>query len=156
VSGEPVPAEPSHRSTEHGLEHLRRLELFRPTTGMWANLGLKLVDAGAAATLVEGELSADAHGTGPDALTVHRGAVVTIADCAMACAAAALTNQGEGATTVDLTVDFFRAARPGRIAARAHVTHRVEHLVFCGATVEQEGVAVAQARGTIALIPTEA
>ena len=156
MSGEPVPAEPSNGSTKHGLEYLRRLELFRPTTGMWANLGLKLIDADAASTLVEGELSAHAHGAGRDAQTVHRGTVVTIADCAMACAAAATMREGEGATTVDLTVDFFRAARAGRIAARAHVTHRVEHLVFCEATVEQEGVDVAQARATIALIPTEA
>ncbi len=116
MSGEPVPAEPSYGSTRHGLEYLRRLELFRPTTGMWANLGLKLIDADAASTLVEGELSAHAHGAGRDAQTVHRGTVVTIADCAMACAAAATMGEGEGATTVDLTVEWMlpRRVAPSR------------------------------------------
>ncbi len=35
------------------------------------------------------------------------------------------------------------------------VTNRVERLVFCEAIVVQEGVDVARARGTIALISTE-
>src|SRR5207245_9274791 len=87
--------------------------------------------------------------------TGHRGAVVTVADCAMAGGAATITSEGEGTTTVDLTVDFFRTARPGRIAATATVTNRVERLVFCEAIVVQEGVDVARARGTIALISTE-
>ena len=155
VSGEPAPPEPIKGSTEHGLEYLRRLQLFKPSSGMWANLGLKLIHADAASTLVEGELLRDAHGSGRDASTVHRGAVVTVADCAMACAAATITSEGEGTTTVDLTVDFFRTARPGRIAATATVTNRVERLVFCEAIVVQEGVDVARAWGTIALISTE-
>jgi uncharacterized protein (TIGR00369 family) len=122
-----------------------------PSTGMWSNLRLKLVRAEADGTVVEGEVDAAAHGsTGGGA--IHRGAVATVADCALACAAASLVEDGRGAATVDLRVEFLRPAQPGPIGATARVTHRLQDLVFCDATVEQGGVAVARASGTIALV----
>jgi uncharacterized protein (TIGR00369 family) len=118
---------------------------------MWANLRLKLVNAEAGATVVEGEVDSAAHGSGRGA-TIHRGAVATVADCALACAAATLVDEGQGTATVDLRVEFLRGAQPGNIKGKARVVHRVQDLVFCEAMVEQDGVAVAHANGTIAVI----
>ena len=114
---------------------------------MWENLRVKLLRHGVDVTVVEGELDLGAHGAA-DQRTIHRGAVATIADCALASAVAAGST---GAATVDLRVEFFRPAMPGSIVATARVTNRVAHLVFCEATVEQEGEAVAHASGTIAV-----
>ena len=134
-----------------GLEYLRRNDLYSPSTGMWSNLRLKLVSADPSATVVEGDVEAAAHGSGGQP-TIHRGAVVTIADCALACAAATFVEEGQGAATVDLRVEFVRPAHPGAIVATARVRHRLNDLVFCEATVDQGGVSVAHANGTIAIV----
>jgi len=55
--------------------------------------------------------------------------------------------------TADLKVDFLRAAKPGRLIARAKVRHRTRRLAFCEATVEQDGgQIVAEARALIAYV----
>jgi uncharacterized protein (TIGR00369 family) len=136
-----------------GLDYLRRAGLFNPSTGMWANLRLKLVNAEAGATVVEGEVDASAHGSAGGA-TIHRGVVATVADCALASAAATLVDEGQGTATVDIRVEYLRSAQPGTITGKAHVIHRVQDLVFCEATVEQDDLAVAHANGTIAVIST--
>jgi len=101
-------------ATTHGLELLRRLRLFEPADGMWANLGMRITQADASSVAIEGNFSLAAHGK---AGQIHRGAVAAIADGATACAAATLAAEGEIATTVELLLDFFRAARPGRAVA---------------------------------------
>lgn len=118
---------------------------------MWANLRLKLVRADAGGTVVEGEVDAAAHGHRGGSM-IHRGAVATVADCALACAAASLVDAAQASATVDLRVEFLRPAQPGPISATARATHRVQDLVFCEATVEQDGLAVAHASGTIAVV----
>lgn len=133
----------------HGLEVLRRLQLFGPPDGMWANLGMRLVEAGAGSAVIEGRFSPQAHAR---AEAIHRGAVAAVADGALACAAATLVEDEEVATTVELLVEFFRAARPGRVVARGFVRHRSGHLVYTAATVEQRGLIVAEAHATIALV----
>src|SRR5690242_18039995 len=120
---------------------------------MWANLGLKLVQADPGATVVEGEVNMEAHG-GRDGATIHRGVVATVADCALACAAASSVAGGQAAATVDLRVEFVRAAQPGPIAATAQVRDRVSDLVFCDAIVRQGDVTIAHANGTIAVTAT--
>ena len=136
-------------ATTHGLELLRRLKLFEPPDGMWANLGMRITQADASSVVIEGNFSLEAHGKAGE---VHRGAVAAIADGATACAAATLAAEGDIATTVELLLDFFRRARPGRALARGKVLHRAGHLVYCAATVEQRGAVVAEAHATIALV----
>jgi uncharacterized protein (TIGR00369 family) len=136
-------------ATTHGLELLRRLKLFEPPNGMWANLGMRITQADASSVVIEGNFSLEAHGKAGE---VHRGAVAAIADGATACAAATLAAEGEIATTVELLLDFFQRARPGRALARGKVLHRAGHLVYCAATVEQRGAVVAEAHATIALV----
>jgi len=136
-------------ATTHGLELLRRLKLFEPPDGMWANLGMRITRADESSVDVEGRFSSEAHGRGGD---IHRGAVAAIADGATACAAATLAGEGEIATTVELLLDFFRPAQPGSALARGTAMHRTGHLVYCAATVEQQGAVVAEAHATIALV----
>jgi uncharacterized protein (TIGR00369 family) len=136
-------------ATTHGLELLRSLQLFEPPAGMWANLGMRITQADEASAVIEGNFSLEAHGR---AGQIHRGAVAALADGATACAAATLAAEGEIATTVELLLDFFRRARPGRALARGTALHRAGHLVYCAATVEQRGVVVAEAHATIALV----
>jgi len=84
---------------------------------------------------------------------VHGGAVATIADCALACAAMAAAGEGEVCTTADLHVEFFRPTRPGApVIARAEVRHRTRRLAYCAATLTQDGEVVAEARATLAYL----
>jgi len=136
-------------ATAHGLELLRRLRLYEPPDGMWANLGMRITLADESSITVEGNFSREAHGRGGE---IHRGAVAAMADGATACAAATLVAEGEIATTVELLLDFFRPARPGRALAKGTVLHRTGHLVYCAAIVEQRGAVVAEAHATIALV----
>lgn len=132
-----------------GVQRLRDLQLFRPTSGMWANLGMRIVEAASGEVLVEGEFALDAHGRQG---SIHRGAVAAIADAALACAGGTLVEEGEVPTTVELALDFYQAVAPGRVTARGLVRGRAGHLVYTTATIEQEGVVVAEARATIALV----
>jgi uncharacterized protein (TIGR00369 family) len=136
-----------------GLERLRRLQLFEPREGMWANLGMRIASVDIGSAVVEGDFSRREHGDGASrGATIHRGAIAAIADGALACAGATLIGEGEVATTVELLVDFFHPARPGHVIARGRVRHRAGHLVYCAVTVEQDGTAVAEANATIALV----
>lgn len=116
---------------------------------MWANLGMRLVEARSGETAVEGEFSLEEHGA---AGSIHRGAVAALADGALACAGGTLAEEGEIPTTVELAVDFYQPIAPGRVLARGLVRDRAGHLVYCAATVEQAGNVVAEARATIALV----
>ena len=132
-----------------GLERLRSLQLFRPTSGMWANLGMRIVEAREGEAVVEGDFSLAAHGHGE---SIHRGALAALADGALACAAGTLIDEGEVATTAELALDFYTPIHPGIVVARGVVRDRAGHLVYCAATVEQDSEIVAEARATIALV----
>jgi len=121
---------------------------------MVANIGTRLVEVKPGSLVLEGSLSAEAHGfptsRGP---IVHGGAIATLADEALASAAFTLAEEGETTTTADLKVDYFRPCKPGRLIARATVRHRTRRLAFCQASVEQEsGEVVAEARAVIAYV----
>ena len=136
-------------TSTHGLELLRRLRLYEPPNGMWANLGMRITRVDASSVVVEATFSRQAHGRDGG---IHRGAVAALADGATACSAATLASEGEIATTVELLLDFFRPARPGRAVATGTVLRRSAHLVYCAASVEQRGTVVAEAHATIALV----
>ena len=65
----------------YGVQYLRRLNLMKPTTGMWANLGLSIVQVEPGAAVVEGHLSNEAHGASAEGHTfVHRGVLAAMGD----------------------------------------------------------------------------
>src|SRR6202162_3598843 len=121
---------------------------------MVANIGTRIVEVAHGSLVLEGNMTGEAHGfptsRGP---IVHGGAIATLADEALASAAFTLAEEGETTTTADLKVDYYRPCRPGRLIARAAVSHRTRRLAFCEASVEQEGgEVVAAARAVIAYV----
>jgi uncharacterized protein (TIGR00369 family) len=141
-------------SEPYGVKVLPDLYREWASTGMVANIGTRLVEVKAGSLVLEGTLTADAHGfptsRGP---IVHGGAIATLADEALASAAFTLAEEGETTTTADLKVDYYRPCKPGRLIARASVRHRTRRLAFCHASVEQEsGEVVAEARAVIAYV----
>ena len=131
-------------------------DLYKQWTagGMVANIGTRLVEAAAGRLILEGNLTAEAHGfpssRGP---IIHGGAIATLADEALAAVAFTAAEEGETTVTADLKVDFLRPATPGRLIARATLRHRTRRLAFCEVTVEQEGgPIVAEARAMIAYV----
>ncbi len=123
-------------------------------TGMYANLGIRVTAVGERTVELEANPTAAGHGfPTPGGVIVHGGAVATIADCALACAAVAAAVEGELATTADLRVEFFRPTRPGvPVTASGECRHRTRRLAYCAATLTQDGEVVAEARGTIAYV----
>jgi len=138
----------------YGVRALPDLYKEWAATGMIANIGTRLVEVGSGTLVLEGNLTAEAHGfptsRGP---IVHGGAIATLADETLASVAFTVADEGETTATADLKVDYYRPGRPGRLICRATVRHRTRRLAFCQATVEQEdGVVVAEARAVIAYI----
>jgi uncharacterized protein (TIGR00369 family) len=141
-------------SEPYGVKALPDLYREWASTGMVANIGIRLVEVKAGSLVLEGNLTAEAHGfpttRGP---IIHGGAIATLADEALASAAFTLAEEGEATTTADLKVDYYRPCQPGRLIARASVRHRTRRLAFCQASVEQEsGEVVAEARAVIAYV----
>ena len=131
-------------------------ELYREWTrsGMVANIGTRLVEAGSGKLVLEGNLTGESHGFPTSKGTIiHGGAIATLADECLATVAFTLAEEGETTVTADLKVDFLRPARPGLFIARATVRHRTRRLAFCEATVSQaDGEIVAEARAVIAYV----
>jgi uncharacterized protein (TIGR00369 family) len=138
----------------YGVRTLPELYKEWSATGMVANIGTRIVEVGFGTLVLEGNMTAEAHGfptsRGP---IVHGGAVATLADECLASVAFTQAEEGETTVTADLKVDFLRPARPGRLVARGTVRHRTRRLAFCEATVEsEEGQIVAEARAVIAYV----
>jgi uncharacterized protein (TIGR00369 family) len=138
----------------YGVRTLPELYKEWTASGMLANIGTRLVEVGTGTLVLEGNLTAEAHGfstsRGP---IVHGGAIATLADETLASVAFTLADEGEMTATADLKVDYYRPGRPGRLICRAKVSHRTRRLAFCEATVEQEsGEVIAEARALIAYV----
>jgi uncharacterized protein (TIGR00369 family) len=138
----------------YGVRALPEIYKEWTKTGMVANIGARLVDVGHGTLLLEGRLTAQAHGFPTSRGTiVHGGAIATLADEALASVAFTVAEEGEATVTADLKIDFLRPVRPGRLFARATVRHRTRRLAFCEATLENEsGQVVAEARAVIAYV----
>jgi uncharacterized protein (TIGR00369 family) len=141
-------------SEPYGTKVLSGLYEEWVSTGMIGNIGARLVEVKAGSLILEGDLTADAHGFPTSrGMIVHGGAIATLADEALASVAFTLADEGETTTTADLKVDYYRPCTPGRLIARASVRHRTRRLAFCQASVEQEsGEVVAEARAVIAYV----
>ncbi|TMF43733.1 MAG: PaaI family thioesterase [Chloroflexi bacterium] len=138
----------------YGVRTLPELYKEWAASGMIANIGTRLVEIGSGTLVLEGNLTAEAHGfptsRGP---IVHGGAIATLADETLASVAFTLAEEGETTATADLKVDYYRPGKPGRLICRARVRHRTRRLAFCEASVEQEsGEIIAEARAVIAYV----
>ncbi len=138
----------------YGVKALPELYKEWASTGMVANIGTRIVEVAHGSLVLEGNMTAEAHGFPTSRGTiVHGGAIATLADEALASVAFTVAAEGETTVTADLKVDFLRPAMPGRLLARATVRHRTGRLAFCEATVEQDGgQIVAEARAVIAYV----
>ena len=139
----------------YGVRALPEMYKEWAKTGMVANIGTSLVEVGHGKLVLAGNLTGESHGFPTSRGTViHGGAIATLADEALASVAFTAAEEGETTVTADLKVDYLRAARPGRLVARATVRHRTRRLAFCEATVEQDesGQIVAEARAVIAYV----
>ena len=138
----------------YGVKALPELYKQWASTGMVANIGMRIVEVAHGKLVLEGNMTGEAHGFPTSRGTiVHGGAIATLADEALASVAFTVAEEGETTVTADLKVDFFRPATPGRLLARATVRHRTRRLAFCEATVEQDdGKIVAEARAVIAYV----
>jgi uncharacterized protein (TIGR00369 family) len=140
--------------TTYGVEVLPKIYEAWTKSGMIANIGARLVDAGKGTLVIEADMSPDRHGF-PTArgLIVHGGAIATLADEALATVAFTLAEEGEATATSSLHIDYYRPAAIGKLVARANVRHRTKRLAYCHATVEQEdGQVVAEGRAVIAYV----
>jgi uncharacterized protein (TIGR00369 family) len=140
--------------TPYGVRALPDLYKQWEATGMIANLGTKLVEVASGTIVLEGNLTAEAHGFPTSrGMIIHGGAIATLADETLASVAFTVAAEGETTTTADLKVDYYRPGKPGRLICRGTVRHRTRRLAFCEATVEQEsGEVIAEARAVIAYV----
>jgi len=141
---------------EYGIRLMREWGIEDAVNGMYANLGIRLTRAGPGWVELTAHPTAASHGfPTADGPIIHGGAVATIADCALACAAGTAAESSTAPVTADLRVEFFRPTRPGAVvAARGEVRHRTRRLAYCSATLTQGGEVVAEARATIAYVRT--
>jgi len=138
----------------YGAKALPELYKDWAAAGMVANIGTRLVEVKAGSLVLEGNMTEHAHGFPTSrGLIVHGGAIATLADEALASVAFTLAEDGEVTATANLTVDYYKPCKPGRLLARATVRHRTRRLAFCEVSVEQEsGELVAEARALIAYV----
>ena len=83
---------------------------------------------------------------------VHGGVLATLVDSAMGQAVRAVTRDGQGLATSQLTVTYLNPGKPGQLVATAQVRKRGKSLVVCDADIEQDGEPVAHAVATFALL----
>jgi len=126
-----------------------------PAPHIWLTLGYERSVPEAGRADVSWEASPDHCISLGDRFIVHGGMVTAILDTAMAGACqSALADTGQF-LTADLHVDFYRAASPGRLLARAHVAHRSRRAMFCAAELfDEEGVLLAAGRCTQIVLPS--
>lgn len=140
--------------TAYGVEVLPKIYEAWTRSGMIANIGARLVEAGKGTLTIEADMSPERHGfPSSRGLIVHGGAIATLADEALATVAFTMANEGEATATSSLHIDYYRPAAIGKLVARATVRHRTRRLAYCHATVEQEdGQVIAEGHAVIAYV----
>lgn len=85
---------------------------------------------------------------------IHGGVLATLADTAAGLAVRTVIPPGSGHVTVTLDVQFLRAAEPGRLVGRGHVTKAGRRIAFADAEVtDASGGVLARAQLTVAVTP---
>ena len=88
----------------------------------------------------------------PERRTTHGGILAALVD--LAADWALMTRTGRGVPTIDLRVDYHRAARPGDLIARGKVVKWGSQYSVCEAQVlDQDGQIVASGRGVYFTAP---
>jgi uncharacterized protein (TIGR00369 family) len=127
----------------------RRWDDVEPDTPhIWLTLGYRSV-APEQAYAIEWDASVEYAFPSPSGPIMHGGMVTTILDTAMGGACWTVLKHGETFLTVDLRVEFLRAARPGLLRAEGAVIHRGRRVAFCSADLfDAERALLATARCT--------
>jgi uncharacterized protein (TIGR00369 family) len=135
------------------LEAMIRGEVPPPPVAR--TVGMRLVEVGDGEAKFELDAEAERHANPMG--TVHGGILCDLADAAMGVAYASRLGEGESFTTLELKINFLKAVRSGRLAARARMVRggRTIGLVECD--VEDEyGALVARASSTCMTLRGEA
>ncbi len=122
----------------------------RPTPGMWATLGMRLVEVDPGRVTVE-VVPGPRHANGND--IAHGGLVAAMADSATGAAVSTTLAAGQRIATVDLGMDYHRpvALGHGSIVAEAVVTHTGRRLAHADCVVRVGGRVVATGRAVFAV-----
>jgi len=143
----------SPQRDESGLEQIRRWMTETGSYGMWANLGMRVVDAGPGEATIAASPTAEQHGQqSTRGAFLHGGVLATVADAAMAAAARTLCGPGEGVATAQLQVEYLRPAAPGPLRAHGEVRHRGRSIFRCRAVITQGEVTVGEASAVVSLL----
>lgn len=134
--------------------HLKRLWAMAPMmvegTPHAAKLGMKFVSIDLGRATLSLPYNKDAVGD-PRTRVLHGGAVTTLLDQACGLAALSGFEQITATATLNLSIDYMRAATPGEtIMARAHCYKATRHVAFVRAVAFEDGreddpIAMAQA-----------
>jgi len=80
--------------------------------------------------------------------TVHGGVISTLIDASMAEALNTMTNADEQPFTIQITVNYMKPGKPGRLTSTAEVRKGGERITIVEAEVVQEDEVIALATGT--------
>ena len=130
------------------MERVVRGELAPPPVATLLGISLaSFKDGEAVVTLAAGDSHTNPMGT------VQGGVLAAIADAAMGWAFMTTLGDGESYTTVEMKINFVRAVRAGRIAARARVKNagRTLGLIECD-VLDDAGKLLAHAVGTCMIL----
>ena len=120
-----------------------------PDPHVWTTLGYRNAGWEEGRAVIEWDAPEELCFLFGDDYRVHGGLVATLLDTAMGGACWTLMEEHEHFLTGNLSVDFYRSARPGLLRAEGRVVHRTKRLVFCAAEItDGEGASIAGSRCT--------
>lgn len=134
-----------------GLTRVRMMADGRQATpGMWATLGMRLVEVEAGRVSVE-VVPGSRHANGN--AIAHGGLVAAMVDSATGAAVTTTLAAGQRIATVDLRLDYHRPVALGGdpIVAEAVVAHRGQQLAHADCVVRADGRLVATGRAVFAV-----
>ena len=120
-----------------------------PEPHVWTTLGYRNVAWEPGRAVIEWDAPEEFCFVFGDGYRVHGGMVATLLDTAMGGACWTLMEAHEHFLTGDLSVEFYRSARPGLLRAEGRVVHRSKRVVFCAAEItDADGKPIAGSRCT--------
>jgi acyl-CoA thioesterase len=83
----------------------------------------------------------------------HGGTLYTMADTAMGAAIHSVLERGISCVTIELKINYLKPVREGRVTCMAKVIQCGKRIAVVEADIKNQGVLVAKALGTFAVIP---